>query len=51
MRRREFILALGGTAAWPLATAAQNAGQPKRIGVLMPFRRNDPMAQHFFGAL
>jgi putative tryptophan/tyrosine transport system substrate-binding protein len=41
MRRREFIAGLGGIAAWPLGTNAQQPDRLRRVGVLMAFSEND----------
>ena len=44
--QREFVGALGGAAAWPLAVRAQQRATPvRRVGVLMSIASDDPEAQ------
>ena len=50
MRRREFIAGLGTAVALPLAARAQPAERMRRIGVLMPFDENDPLAKPYLSA-
>jgi putative tryptophan/tyrosine transport system substrate-binding protein len=45
MRRREFIAGLGGVAACPLASRAQQPSRVRRVGVLLTHDESDPLAK------
>ena len=51
MRRREFISLVGGAAAWPLATHAQQPERMRRIGILMFLAEDDAAAKARIAAL
>jgi putative ABC transport system substrate-binding protein len=50
MRRRDFIKGIVGSTAWPFAARAQQSERMRRIGILMPLRKNDPQSQLRIGA-
>jgi len=45
VKRREFIALLGGVAAWPVVSHAQQPDRMRRIGVLLPLSGDDPEAK------
>ena len=44
MRRRQFIAGLGSAAAWPVVARVQ-PDRMRRVGLLMGFDENDPIAK------
>src|SRR5262245_3713059 len=50
IRRREFIFTLGGAAAWPLATRAQQPERVRRVGIIQPASSDDAEYQVRVGA-
>ena len=51
MRRRKFLMILGGAGAWPLAVRAQQPGRTYRIGFVVPVARDAPAIIAFLDEL
>jgi hypothetical protein len=43
--QREFVAGLGSAVAWPAVARAQQDQRMRRIGVLLPYHENDPLAK------
>jgi putative ABC transport system substrate-binding protein len=50
VKRRAFIIVLGGATAWPLAGHAQQAERVRRVGVLMQSLEKNPTDREFVTA-
>ena len=50
MRRREFIILVGGAATWPLTGSAQQPERVRRIGIILPAAADDTEFQARVGA-
>src|SRR5438445_11343643 len=50
LARRDFIVALGAAAAWPLTARAQQPKRKRRIGVLMAHAENDAEFHDYLSA-